>query len=77
MLVYIYLKLETDREGGGERKWDILSQALPSPEGPQPVWDSSYIVHTCMYAVKTRVHNKNSEGECLTTTVSAKITAYV
>ena len=25
----------------------------------------------------TRVHNKNSEGECLTRTVSAKITAYV
>ena len=24
-----------------------------------------------------RVHNKNSEGECLTRTLSAKITAYV
>ena len=26
---------------------------------------------------RSRVHNKNSEGECLTRTLSAKITAYV
>ena len=27
--------------------------------------------------VSSRVHNKNREGECLTRTLSAKITAYV
>ena len=40
-------------------------------------WGYVEEIETIKHIAIARVHNKNREGECLTRTLSAKITAYV